>query len=388
MDAPRTLKTITAVAQSGDLRKNVTQAMAGFGSGDTERGAAAAFGGMNDEMSKSVETMQQLTEAAGRPLLGLLTDLVRKANAVGGAFTSMVNTDVVQKLTAVTLMGAGALGGLSTAAKGVVAFGGAKSLVAALPGGARSQIGSAMMWAGANRGKMLAGSAGVMGAGMMMDNSALGMLGGLGLLASNIAPGGTFGQGSGRGPARASAGLDAFYGMPLAYSAMPWRDVLKGKQIIDPAFSAAGDLAGIRGGRLARMFGGNVQNMQAVYNAAEAALPAGADAAAQKALLSQALKEGALSEGAQLRGGLRAMPKNLAVGAAATLGSIGSTLAPALLPLAGWPVRSGWERTGSGSTGSRNASRTWRWTGRCPPPATPASSTGCSSNRCSSSLRS
>ena len=30
MDAPRTLKTITAVAQSGDLRKNVTQAMAGF----------------------------------------------------------------------------------------------------------------------------------------------------------------------------------------------------------------------------------------------------------------------------------------------------------------------------------------------------------------------
>ena len=335
MDAPRTLKTITAVAQSGDLRKNVTQAMAGFGSGDTERGAAAAFGGMNDEMSKSVETMQQLTEAAGRPLLGLLTDLVRKANAVGGAFTSMVNTDVVQKLTAVTLMGAGALGGLSTAAKGVVAFGGAKSLVAALPGGARSQIGSAMMWAGANRGKMLAGSAGVMGAGMMMDNSALGMLGGLGLLASNIAPGGTLGKGLDVARRGASAGLDAFYGMPLAYSAMPWRDVLKGKQIIDPAFSAAGDLAGIRGGRLARMFGGNVQNMQAVYNAAEAALPAGADAAAQKALLSQALKEGALSEGAQLRGGLRAMPKNLAAGAAATLGSIGSTLAPALLPLAG-----------------------------------------------------
>ena len=249
----------------------------------------------------------------------------------------MVNTDVVQKLTAVTLMGAGTW----RVVDGREGCGGVrrrgKSLVAALPGGARSQISSAMMWAGANRGKMLAGSAGVMGAGMMMDNSALGMLGGLGLFASNIAPGGTLaGQGPGRGPARGhSAGLDAFYGMPLAYSAMPWRDVLKGKQIIDPAFSAAGDLAGIRGSRLARMFGGNVQNMQAVYNAAEAALPAGADAAAQKALLSQALKEGALSEGAQLRGGLRAMPKNLAVGAAATLRSIGSTLAPALLPLAG-----------------------------------------------------
>lgn len=67
LDGTRTLKAITAMSQqTGGLGTSIEQARAAYGSGSTDRGAAAATQGMVDELAKLREELKMAAEAFGR----------------------------------------------------------------------------------------------------------------------------------------------------------------------------------------------------------------------------------------------------------------------------------------------------------------------------------
>lgn len=341
MDGPRTLKTITAVAQSGDLRKMVTEAASGFGDGSTQKGAETAFGGLNDEMSKSVETMQQLTEAAGRPLLNVMTELVKQANSVGGAFTNIVNNEWVQRITGVLMAAGGGLTAVKAIGGAVLGVGASKSLLGMVPEAGRAQIAGGLNWMGANRGKMAMGAGGMALAGAMMDNQQLAMLGGLGLLMTNVMPGGTVGKGLNMLRKGVLAGSDAFYWQSADWANVGYRDILRGRTPYDnmpKPFLDAAEKSGIRAGKLGRMYGGDPKSIQQAMEAAAKNMPADLDDVQQRAFYREQLRASQMAPQHQLRQGWlgrRGFFPAMAQGAAATAGSIGSAIGPALLPALG-----------------------------------------------------
>ena len=336
MDGPRTLKTITAVAQSGDLRQMVNEAASSFGGGSTEKGAATAFGGLNDEMSKTMETMQQLTEAAGRPLLGLMTDLVRQANAVGGAFTNIANNDWVQRISGVLLAAGGGLGAVKGLGTAILGVGASKSLLGMVPESGRAQMMSGLTWMGANRGKIAMGAGGMALAGAAMDNQQLAMLGGLGLMMTNFVPGGTLGKGYNLLKKGVLAGSDAFYWQSADWSKVGFRDILRGKtpyDNLDDRFKDAADKTGWRANKLARMYGNDAGYIGAQMATAQANAPAFANDLEEKAYYRQQARAGSIPMSAQLRAGWlgrEGFGKSLLQGGAATVGTIGAAMGPAL----------------------------------------------------------
>ena len=346
MDGPRTLKTITAVAQSGDLRKMVNEAASSFGGGSTEKGAKTAFGGLNDEMSKTMETMQQLTEAAGRPLLNVMTDLVRQANAVGGAFTNIANNDWVQRISGVLLAATGGLGAVKGVGTAILGVGASKSLLGMVPQSGRNQMLSGLAWMGANRGKLAMGAGGMALAGSMMDNPQLAMLGTLGLLSTSVMPGGTLGRGMGLLRKGALAASDAFYWQPAEWSKVGYRNVLGGAtpyDNLDDRFKDAAKRTGWRASKLARMYGQDAGWIGAQAATAQANAPVFANDLEERAYYRQQFRSGGLAPSQQLRAGwLGSGPtgqggffRNLGMGGAAMAGTIGSMIGPALPWVAG-----------------------------------------------------
>ena len=73
LDGVRSQRALQALVASGGLRPAVAEATAAYGSGSTDKAAAAAYSGLNDSLIELRETSQQLAEAFGRPLLGPLT---------------------------------------------------------------------------------------------------------------------------------------------------------------------------------------------------------------------------------------------------------------------------------------------------------------------------
>lgn len=340
MDGPRTLKTITAVAQSGDLRKMVNEAASGFGDGSTQKGAETAFGGLNDEMSKSVETMQQLTEAAGRPLLNVMTELVKQANAVGGAFTNVVNNDWVQRITGVLMAAGGGLTLAKSAGTAILGIGAANSLIGAVPQSGRERMKSGLTWMGANRGKIAMGAGGMALAGSMMDNPQLAMLGGMGLLASNIMPGGAIGKGLNMLRKGALAGSDMFYWQSADWSKLTPMQALSGQTPYDSmgkAWKDASEKSGIRAGKLGRMFGRDEAALVRAMSSAAGGITPDMDDVAQKSFYKSQLRASQLPANAQLRAGWGpgGFFKSLGMGGLATAGSIGAALGPTLPVAAG-----------------------------------------------------
>lgn len=182
MDGPRTLSTITAISQGGGIRQAVQTAQSAYGDGTQQAASDVAFSGLNDTLGRVNESMRQMVEASGRPMLGALTSMSQGAANVANLFAGIVSNPLFQ--------------GLATAAFAARTLGGTASML----GGAGITSMQAMSlvpnraWnAGTSflrnyRMPLLAGGAGALLAGSMMDNPTMAMLGGVGLLASS-APG-------------------------------------------------------------------------------------------------------------------------------------------------------------------------------------------------------
>lgn len=335
LDGPRTLKTITAVAQSGDLRKTVNDAMAGYGDGSTMRGAEAAFGGLNDEMSRSVETMQQLTEAAGRPMIGMMTELTKRANDVGDVFTRVVNNSGLQGLASALFMLTG-VGGAAMKGAGVIGgVGLAKSGLGMLPMAGRMRVGQGLNWMGENRGKMMMGAAGVGAAGMMLDNSNLSMLATLGLLGTSIAPGGTVGKVLGAGRKAAAWGLDSFMLQQMDYAGMKTADILSGNAYKDlpESFRSAGTQSGWNTGKVYRMLGGNQSSLDLANRMYTQGVTDDMSAAEKRAFYREQLRNYAIPDDQRIRRAPGQYMRGLKAGAMVTAAEGAAMMAPTVGPM-------------------------------------------------------
>ena len=224
-EGPRAMKTLTAVAQAGGVREAISSAMAGYGGDSTMKGAEAAFGGLNDELSKVQESMTQMVEASGRPLLGFLTDATKLANSFASAFAGVANSDVVQSLAAVTMFGGGILGTAGKVVGTAATVGGVKQLGTVLPGMIATPLARGMDALGRNRSAMVMGGLGAIGVGSMAGNSTLATLGTGALLLSNFGSGSRMMHGLRR---IGGAFTDAFYSGPMRQNAVSMIDSLQG----------------------------------------------------------------------------------------------------------------------------------------------------------------
>lgn len=90
IDGIRAAKSIQAVAaESGGLRKAITEATAAYGSGSTATGAAAAFSSMDSETTKLRNNLEQIAATMGSVVLPVATKFVELLNAGLSAVNAM-----------------------------------------------------------------------------------------------------------------------------------------------------------------------------------------------------------------------------------------------------------------------------------------------------------
>ena len=106
IEGVRGQRALQALAASGGLRTAISDATAGYGSGQTNKPAEAAFGGLNDSMTRLGESTEQVAEAFGAPLLGPLTAFTDGLNKATGGLAKLLGSGPGQVL----LSGAGAVG--------------------------------------------------------------------------------------------------------------------------------------------------------------------------------------------------------------------------------------------------------------------------------------
>lgn len=225
LDGVRSLKSIKAVADSGDLRKMIEESGKALGSGATEEGAKEAFDGLNDSLQKTSESMNQLVEASAKPMLGMMGDLANQTAKVTSAFASFAQSPAVQSAVTIMTVAGGVLGAGKMAVSAASLIGGGKQLL----GGTNSLVsrisGSGIGAAGQRySGALKTGGMLGIGAGLAMGNPMLAALGagsmflgpGMDRLRAYEERGGTMG-GAARGAARRGAYgawwlTDMFYG--------------------------------------------------------------------------------------------------------------------------------------------------------------------------------
>lgn len=332
LDAPRTMKTIQAVAQQGNLRATVETAMGSYGSGVTGKGAEAAFGGMNDELARSQEIMQQLAASAGQPLLGPMTEVTKLVNDLGSGFAGLAQNDVIQKATGALILFGGALGTVAKAYAAMATAGGVKGLLSM--GGVRQGAAATAGWLGENRRMLMLGGLGAMGAGAAMDNNMMLTAGTLGLLASNFAPGGTLGKGLDVARKGAAWGMGSFYLDGFVRQQQGFKDLLAGRSPYSKQAQELAKLSGLSESRITRMFGGDVGRIGSALYASQQAGAGLADDAARQAARATTLGM-APTGGSAVRMMLAGGAKQGALAIGSTALGVGSALAPALLPMAG-----------------------------------------------------
>lgn len=115
LDGTRTLSSLTALSQQGNLRQILTDAQKAYGSGVTEKGAEEAFSGVNDQLTKLNETMSQTVAASGQPFLKFLESVLGVSNSLAGSFNKLVSSDFMQVLLTI-----GGLGGMAIKGTGIV----------------------------------------------------------------------------------------------------------------------------------------------------------------------------------------------------------------------------------------------------------------------------
>ena len=106
-DSVRTTRSLTALARSGGPREAIQTAVESYGSGSTEMAAAAALDGVNDQAVKLQETMSQVVQNVGQPLLGVAKTQLQIANQVSGLIASATESGPGQ-----ALLGAGGAAGM------------------------------------------------------------------------------------------------------------------------------------------------------------------------------------------------------------------------------------------------------------------------------------
>jgi TP901 family phage tail tape measure protein len=255
-EGPRAMKTLTAVAQAGGVREAINASMSGYGGDSTAKGAEAAFGGLNDELSKTQESMTQLVEASGRPLLGFLTDVTQRANTMASAFAGFAGGDFAQTLATVTMFGAGIAGTAGKVAGATAGMGTAKQVATMLPGMVAMPMARGVDAIGRYRNPLMLGGVGALGVGMVGGNSSLAALGSAALLLSNFGSGSAMMRGLRNISGRA---VDAFYSSAMRQAGVPLRDSLEGRKAIrdSEVRTAALKASGMSQNKLDSWFRGN-----------------------------------------------------------------------------------------------------------------------------------
>ena len=255
-EGPRAMKTLTAVAQAGGVREAINASMSGYGGDSTAKGAEAAFGGLNDELSKTQESMTQLVEASGRPLLGFLTDVTQRANTMASAFAGFAGGDFAQTLATVTMFGAGIAGTAGKVAGATAGMGTAKQVATMLPGMVAMPMARGVDAIGRYRNPLMLGGVGALGVGMVGGNSSLAALGSAALLLSNFGSGSAMMRGLRNISGRA---VDAFYSSAMRQAGVPLRDSLEGRTAIrdSEVRTAALKASGMSQNKLDSWFRGN-----------------------------------------------------------------------------------------------------------------------------------
>lgn len=133
MSGARTMKSIAAVSQSGDVRDMIEEAAGSAGSGKTATAAEEAFNGLADSMGKVQESMTQIVEGSAKPMAEILGSIADKVSGLMSAIAGFVQSGPVQAFLKIVAYGgiAGAVGGKlfglgSTlgAATGLISMGG------------------------------------------------------------------------------------------------------------------------------------------------------------------------------------------------------------------------------------------------------------------------
>lgn len=112
-DSVRTTRSLTALARSGGPREAIATAINEYGSGSTQKAADIAMEGVADQAMKLQETMSQVVQNVGQPLLGVAKVQLQAANAVAG-----VGAGITESGPGQALLGAGGtvsmLGGMAS----------------------------------------------------------------------------------------------------------------------------------------------------------------------------------------------------------------------------------------------------------------------------------
>jgi TP901 family phage tail tape measure protein len=92
IDGVQSFKSIQALGKSKDIREILQTSADSFGNKSATEGAKEAFGGVNDQMTRLGDTMNQTVAAAGTPFLNMIAGLLKAANSFAEAIHSAVQS--------------------------------------------------------------------------------------------------------------------------------------------------------------------------------------------------------------------------------------------------------------------------------------------------------
>lgn len=91
IDGIQTFKSLQALGKSTDLRDILNTTRESYGSGSAVEGAAVAMGGVNDQMSRLGESMQQTIAVAGTPFLDIIEKMLSVMNYIAEAVNKVTS---------------------------------------------------------------------------------------------------------------------------------------------------------------------------------------------------------------------------------------------------------------------------------------------------------
>ncbi|HEY5787509.1 MAG TPA: phage tail tape measure protein [Microlunatus sp.] len=112
IEGVRGQRAIQNLVAGGQLQQTTAQAVSAYGGGATEKAGEAAFGGLEDSLTRLASASDQVAEAMGRPLLGPLTTFADAMTKVTGGLGELLGSAPMQALgTAATYGGMGLVAG-------------------------------------------------------------------------------------------------------------------------------------------------------------------------------------------------------------------------------------------------------------------------------------
>ena len=118
-DSVRTTRSLTALARSGGPRAAIQTAVDSYGNGATNLASEVAMDGLADQTALLQETMSQVVQDVGQPLLGFAKAALTPAQAVASGVQTVTGSDIGQKAlgaSGVVGAGVGVIGNIVTVA--------------------------------------------------------------------------------------------------------------------------------------------------------------------------------------------------------------------------------------------------------------------------------